>query len=672
MNKLKKIIFVFLIAIIAAVICELLLFNYKSLTTKGARWNPLPEPEITEDESDNLETIVFKNINRSVDYLHLNIMILNNDSKPLPTEFSIFLLDEGNSAFYRAGTVSYTQAYLKESYFKINAYGSVKDIKIQFRLGEGNKYSIQSAEINGAVPFFISKKRIVILFLLFMILYAIRPSSSLYDNVAWSRLRGSKIICAAMIIVINITMLGYFTSLNEKYVEPEWEWHQQYAKLARAFTDGKTYIDTPEQEKKELLLLAELEDPYDKAAREELFADYKLSSPWDTAYYAGHLYVYFGVVPVIFAYLPYYLITGKDLQTVSLLLVIFTMIVIGAFTLVHTIVKRYFPDTPFVIYVMLSLLLGNCTCVAEYTLVPSFYTIPITFSTALVYFALSLWISAVQRWELSQSGTILQIIVGTVFAALVAGCRPQFLVFSFLLIPIFWNVIIKRNQWGEKKVVILAAITTPYIVIAAMLMYYNYIRFGSVFDFGANYNLTTNNMPLRGWKISRLPDGFFEYLFRVPNIDLQFPFIHSASTQTPYIGMTIRDVMFGGVLLTNIFLWILFFIRRAYVVLREKGLFIFTVICIASSMLVIAADTEMAGILWRYTGDFLPLLYIAAIVMFLSIYQTASESEKRGLTIFLTVALCVTVISSILFGITDGKLQQWDPDSFYKLRNFFS
>lgn len=47
----------------------------------------------------------------------------------------------------------------------------------------------------------------------------------------------------------------------------------------------------------------------------------------------------------------------------------------------------------------------------------------------------------------------------------------------------------------------------PYIIVAAGVMYYNAARFGSPFDFGANYNLTFNDMTLRGFRIDRFLYG---------------------------------------------------------------------------------------------------------------------------------------------------------------------
>ena len=34
----------------------------------------------------------------------------------------------------------------------------------------------------------------------------------------------------------------------------------------------------------------------------------------------------------------------------------------------------------------------------------------------------------------------------------------------------------------------------PFVIFGAFMMFYNYARFGSVFDFGQNYNLTVMDM----------------------------------------------------------------------------------------------------------------------------------------------------------------------------------
>ena len=84
--------------------------------------------------------------------------------------------------------------------------------------------------------------------------------------------------------------------------------------------------------------------------------------------------------------------------------------------------------------------------------------------------------------------------------ALVVGCRPQLIVLSLVAFPLFWRkYITKRTILTRKGAIEFACLIAPYIVVAAGLMLYNHARFGSFTDFGANYNLTVNDMTKRGW-----------------------------------------------------------------------------------------------------------------------------------------------------------------------------
>ena len=56
----------------------------------------------------------------------------------------------------------------------------------------------------------------------------------------------------------------------------------------------------------------DMEDPYDKGARDELQKETGEPYLFDVAYHDGHYYVYFGVVPVLVFYLPFYLLTGVE------------------------------------------------------------------------------------------------------------------------------------------------------------------------------------------------------------------------------------------------------------------------------------------------------------------------------------------------------------------------
>lgn len=688
-----------LAALVLALLLELGLFNRHALAGMGQAWTPLPEPEISGDLSTDQEvTLRFSRIEQTVSRCHLEIYVRTGQGNPVPTELILSLSDEGSAVSYEAGRIAYTVQHNKSAWFPLSAYGKVHDLTVTVKApSPGCSCELRAAEINGAIPFRVSPLRTAALFCLFLLLYCLRPGSPLYDNRLWNRQRGAKLLCVLLTLLLCLSGLGLLTRVNTPFAsipeDPNWAHHHQYAKLARALAEGRTWIEE-EADGPALSVLAQMKDPYDESVRYNITVQDGIRFPWDTAYYQGHLYVYFGVVPVLLTYLPWYLLTGSDLPTVYAVLCSFGLVLLGAFLLLRGLIRRYFPRTPFLLYLLLSLLFGCCSCVILYALVPGFYVLPITFSLAFACFALALWLSAAERWALRlngpqasgepdalcfaplrglpRSGSVnRRLLPGAFFAALTAGCRPQYLVFSLLALPIFLPLVRQegRLRKGLPRMLLLAL---PYLAVALPLMYYNQLRFGSPFDFGANYNLTTNNMPLRGWQPGRLPDGLWEYLFRTPDLDLSFPYVHSTASRLLYLGNTIREPMYGGALLLHPFLWIFLCYGRVRPGLRRRGLRALVLLPPALALAVIAADTEMAGILLRYMGDFLPLLYLSSILIFLTCWEEGSASLQRRLKLFLPATLCVTAALCFLISVSDGSLITRVPETFYRLKDFLS
>ncbi|MFR4802239.1 MAG: cytochrome C oxidase Cbb3, partial [Eggerthellaceae bacterium] len=85
---------------------------------------------------------------------------------------------------------------------------------------------------------------------------------------------------------------------------------QQYAELAKSMAHGKLYLEEEPPN-----WLQNMEDPYDRGARDQMVKETGENYLWDVAYYEGHYYVYFGVVPVVLFYLPFYLLTGANFPT---------------------------------------------------------------------------------------------------------------------------------------------------------------------------------------------------------------------------------------------------------------------------------------------------------------------------------------------------------------------
>lgn len=680
--------------------CELLVFNLKPLTSLGGSWTALPKPEISGSLTEGKKlTLLYSGLNQRIDWAHIAIEVQDKTGKTVETVLAVKYSDDGNDAIYRAGTLRYTLAHDGGSYFRVNSYGKIHDLIIQITAPEaGCSYWVAAAEINGSVPFRISIPRIAGIFALLLLCYLLRPSSVLHDNRLWNRYRWRKGACVLLILLLNAYVLYGLSQSSTAYAHipdrPSWAHHGQYAKLARALSEGKTWIDTPEQAEV-MQWLIEMENPYDTDARNAFFSEKGAVSPWDTALYGNHLYVYFGVVPVLLTYLPYYLLTGHDLRTVYVAWLSFVLILIAAFACMRALIRRYFPRVSFPTYVLLSVLLGNCTGPLCNALSPSFYQVPIMFALAFALFALAFWLSASARWMQALGGSAtppadpdtlcfapvcaaphplgisLRICLGSLMAALVAGCRPQFLVFTALALPIFGPFFRAERR---RAVTLRRALcfALPYVAVAIPLMYYNAIRFSSPFDFGANYNLTTNDMPRRGFQLTRLPDGLFAYLLALPNIKPQFPYLAETNTGMIYMGKTIAEAMYGGALTTFPFLWLIFLARRARGVLREKKLRLFYLLPLVLAVVVVIADTEMAGILWRYTSDYYALLYLSAILVFCALLEEATPRQRSRLLVFLTATTLISLAFCLLISLPNSGLNTYAPQTYFRLRDLLS
>lgn len=684
----KKMIQPFILILLISLAAELFLFNrasFFSLTGESAK-------ELAYTVGDGLELRAdgFYEITDSgqayleldypespLKYLYLNIDCRSEDGVPLPMTIRFDIEDEGNCYYY---TLPLTTSYpIVESskYFRIHSYGSVKKIRVYLYIDQTAYICPVRIIANAKVPCFFSLPRTLILFLLISLLYILRPRSQIYHR-KWSM--GQKRGIVLFILFVNICAWGILTQLNTPFLDPVWPHHSQYHQLAAALTEGRVSIETGLEE-----ALSSLENPYDPICRDKLNMD--MSSYWDIAFYQGKTYVYFGIVPVLLFYLPYYLIFHSAFPTWIGIFLTGAALLAGTFYLLKQIIRRWFPDTPFALYLMLALFMGNGIGTIPIMMRPDFYSLPIICAMCFTVWGLAFWIHALISWdsyqeqgiETARSGCkrktsiIVSLLAGSLCLALTAGCRPQFLLGSFLIFPLFCKTVRKENRlFTRQNMQRLLALAIPYLIVAAGLMYYNYIRFGSVLDFGANYNITTNDMTHRGFHLGRIPDGIFQYLFQLPNIGLKFPFVNIVSESSNYLGLTVREYMFGGIFFIHILLSALIMLGNVKLQLKQKHLYAFSVCCILFGTVIVIADAEMAGLLSRYYADFLWIFFLPAILVILQLWESIqSEKRRKWLILFLLLAGLSGLFMDLGIGIQAGQLASNNVHRYLIIKSFF-
>ena len=177
------------------------------------------------------------------------------------------------------------------------------------------------------------------------------------------------------------------------------------------------------------------------------------------------------------------------------------------------------------------------------------------------------------------------------------------------------------------------AALAPFAVVALVVMAYNFLRFGSPLDFGANYNLTTNDMTHRGFHADRIPFGLYAYLLQPPALGSQFPFLHQTYMDPSYQGVTIYEPMFGGYFFLYPMTLVLLALPRVRHALKAKGLLPLWVCLVVVAVALCVFDLQGAGILMRYTCDFGLYFALAAVLVFLELLQVRStEPLSKGWT----------------------------------------
>ncbi len=544
--------------------------------------------------------------------IYLNATTVNTDDTSVSVTISA--IDDGNALYYDLPSSLIKDDNTATHYIRLNLSGQTYRLKINFDDANGKIFYLDNIQMNVHRPFCISVKRTLMLFFVFMALYIFRPGSALYA-IAFSPKAASQRIILILLACIELISIFKIATYNDNYIDPPWKHHYQYALLAEAITEGHFYLDeTPSD------ALQAMDNPYDKNLRNENNVKYL----WDVAYYDGHYYVYFGIVPVLMFYLPYYLLTGSYFPTWWGIIITMTAITIGLMFLLHALIKKYFHHVSLAMFILMDLLM-LCGCgIFVIATNATFYQLPIAMGVAFTIWGLYLWIS-------SEGKHLLQLIAGSLCMALVAGCRPQLLLGSFLAMPLFlpdWLSVFKKKQYSYVVSRVIFALI-PFIIVAVFLMYYNATRFGSPFDFGANYNLTTNDMTHRGFHLDRLWLGTYMYVLHPPCFTTAFPFVRYVPSDIHYQGKTILEHMYGGILWLNPLMFSMCLYFKKHQQLKAHKLTSMVWMCIAFGLIIVAADTQMAGILFRYLCDFGIFFSIASVLILLSITDNAANIHMK-------------------------------------------
>ena len=601
---------------------------------------------------DGTLTLHIDNIDMAIHNLFMAVDVPENT----PVSYTVSLTDEGNYYPYYLPEQVLMTGIPGSFYTNIYPAGKVHSVAIQFTVPAESTMTVNGICANARIPFLISPIRFLLILGIFLLIYHLIYTDKWQAAVCDKTVRQRIITAVVILCLIGLSWL--LTHVNPICITSPWPHHKQYQELAEVMSQGHFDLNT---EPSEGLLNAE--NPYDTIYLQANGIDYLA----DYAYHGGKYYVYFGVVPELLLYLPTYLLSGEHLSNYMAVFLFYCGFILAVFALYREVIKRWFGRTPYFIYLMLCIL---TVCCGNYLFIiarPDLYDTPIMAANMFTVAGLRFWLKG--KNSESTKGRICSLLLGSLCMALVAGCRPQMLLFSALAIPLFWEDIITKKSVRDG-----VSICIPYLFVAVGIMYYNAARFGSPFDFGATYSLTSNDMTKRSFNLSQTLLGLWHYLFRPPVVTSDFPFLQGIQIfSASYMGRLNAEYTYGGILAGNAFLWILFSVRRSKALLREKGLYLITMISIAVTVILSVVDVTGAGILQRYMVDMIWGIWFAGVLLMLAwIERAADKGTLKTVALFL-IAVCL--LQAVYgFGVVFGNgdlsvnVRTSNPELYYYLR----
>ena len=608
----------------------------------------------------SVPTIVIFNLNKKVNNVYFDISTKDKYGQTVNSYVQTYMTDESNENYLKLPAQTVFSEIESTKYLHLITSGESEKLKFTLSTDSGEIFNINSIKVNAVQHFRFKIVRFAAVFLILLVVYILRPKSHLWSYCFNGSSRQWRVICA--VIVVQIVILMGISFLNPAFQGNPGSHTAQYQQLAESFLDGRLYL---EQEPPEYL--AEMENPYDYGARTARKNESGESYYWDAAYFEGKYYVYFGVVPVLLTYMPYRLVMGVDMPNVLAIRIFTVFFVVGAFLLIAEILKRYFKykRIPFLSYILLSVIFVNASGAVFIAKRPDFYSIPIMSALAFTVFGLYFWLLS-----LKEPGRVNGFVAaaGSLCMALVAGCRPQLLVVSAFAFLFFWGAVFKdRSLFSKKGALSTFAICLPYVLVAAGIMWYNFARFGSPFDFGANYNLTTNDMTGRGYRVERVGLSLFTFFFQPPNFTATFPFIKNVTIDTNYLGTTITEPMFGGIFAVIPLLWCIFLVPKFAKSMKKGYILALCLLPLGLSIFIGAFDAQGAGLLQRYVSDFAFLSILSAIAVMFYLYQSLRGRLREYINGFLGFAFFGSGIYCFL-----SIFAKYGVELFYKNPHLFN
>lgn len=288
-----------------------------------------------------------------------------------------------------------------------------------------------------------------------------------------------------------------------------------YDQLAGSFIHGSLSLEI----KPDAALLA-LPNPYDPSARTGL------QVPTDISFFKGKFFLYFGPVPGLILLIVR--VFGREsIGDQYLVFSFITGIILIQSLLIFHLWKRFFSDlTPWLLPP--SMLAAGLICPVGWILsLPTVYNAAISGGAFFFLAGFFAAIKALDRSSISRWGLVT---AGILWTAAVGSRITQILPVGFMTIMAIILVLYKQREKNpfSKSIPSILALAVPLGVGLTGLCWYNWARFGSIFETGITYQLAGPYLQKYQQDLFSpvyILQNIYNYLLIPPKVKSAFPFL---------------------------------------------------------------------------------------------------------------------------------------------------
>lgn len=557
--------------------------------------------------------IIINNVPENTNNL---ILKMDQEQNEYSMPFSVFLgmIDENMSVSYETVQQKYAVGDKKDLTLYYKPYGKLKSLRLSF--GEiSNPVTINSIRAVSAVPFHFSLVRFLVLLAVAALIIAVkdyRLCKVTFQNRKLSHI----LITEAMVLLCTLSAFLFINPHEEgiKYDKESFVINDNYAMTFDAFQRKQVHLNLEADPR-----LEELNNVYSRAERDASGIPYS----WDTAYYKGHYYSYFGVAPVLTFYFPYYWLKGM-IPTVNIAVSFFG--VLAAYFMCRTLlaaVRLIIPRANLLLLLISMPTLLSCCGILYCMNNSGTYLLPVM--SGLCYIFLSLWMGLRAYSVKNKTLRLIMLFIGGASLAMNVASRPTMSLCSAVLIPFFIGILMDKTQKISYRAAQTCFFIMPLIAGGIFVMWYNNARFGSPFDFGAAYQLTVSDIHANKFSLSGIGPMIYHYFLQVPRPRSSFPFFEQQMCYLYNYGKYVYTAGINGVfsypaILFGIVMAPTAFIRRgnrfAYnTTKRQRNSFI--AVCFIMAFVIAWIEFCLGGAINHYVFDIMPLLILVSVVCIL-------------------------------------------------------